>query len=421
MDRYHIHETVIRDIVDVVSDIKNSDSLPGFIKGKNNSFKSIAKGSSNLIMTFPVLGSKNLSIDTACMITKALEREYTSMLQILFTSICYSDAEDAIEYIKKFHSNLDSKELPDLDEFGDMLNKSGVFDEESNIGLEQRVLQMIKEDMNNINFVMDSDINESSLMDFVVSTHPYTGKQVIVQEGEYSARDNKYISDYNKNILLSTDVKKANELTPTMMQVKITAYPKDSMNAIQSVVIVGVKAKLYPVNSTEILNRITSKYSDKNGLANFFKATTREISFAKDFLFAIDKAKIDAISRSRKGSSSKLWRILERRAVKSKILRSLGMANTATAITSIVLTKEDVEYLKKTEGINIESPSVAKKIMDSYNLIAMVITDDSMEIAKFMFDNDEGIFEEISYDSLERQSDDKNTKKVINLMSKMQR
>ena len=98
----------------------------------------------------------------------------------------------------------------------------------------------------------------------------------------------------------------------------------------------------------------------------------------------------------------------------------MGMANTASAITSLVLTKEDVEYLKKTEGIDLENQGIIKKIMDSYNLISFVITDDSMQIAKFLFDNGEGIFEEISYESLERQGDD-NYKKVINLMSKMQR
>ena len=96
------------------------------------------------------------------------------------------------------------------------------------------------------------------------------------------------------------------------------------------------------------------------------------------------------------------------------------MANTASAITSLVLTKEDVEYLKKTEGIDLENQGIIKKIMDSYNLISFVITDDSMQIAKFLFDNGESIFEEISYESLERQGDD-NYKKVINLMSKMQR
>ena len=49
MDKQHIHETVLKDIVDVITDIKDSETLPGFIRGKNSSFKSIAKGSSNLI------------------------------------------------------------------------------------------------------------------------------------------------------------------------------------------------------------------------------------------------------------------------------------------------------------------------------------------------------------------------------------
>lgn len=422
MDKQHIHETVLKDIVDVITDVRDSESLPGFIRGRNTSFSSVAKGSSNLILTFPVIASRNLTIDTACIITKALEREFVSMLEILFNSVCYTNAKDAFDYVRNFHSNLDLKEIPDMDEFGDMLNKSGVFDESFNGRVEIEGIKLIEEDMHNINYVMEDSINESSLSEFVVRTSPFNGKQTVVKEYgmDGSSNELKNSGDFGKSLLLPTDVKKANELTPTMMQVLIHTLPEDSDRSINSVIVIGVKAKLYPVSSSEILTRLSSKYSDKHGLANFFRATTREISFAKDFLFAINKAKVDAISRSRKGSSSKLWRVLERRATKSKILRSMGMANTASAITSLVLTKEDVEYLKKTEGIDLENQSVIKKIMNSYNLISFVITDDSMQIAKFLFDNDEGIFEEISYDSLERQGDD-NYKKVINLMSKMQR
>ncbi len=122
-------------------------------------------------------------------------------------------------------------------------------------------------------------------------------------------------------------------------------------------------------------NRIVIKNQDRNGLLKLIKATTREISFVRDFLLAIDKAKIDALSHSNRGSSSKMWKILERRALKSKIRRTLGQINDASAISTIVISQEEVEFLKKTENIDIENPNVIRPIMESYNLMGVCIVD----------------------------------------------
>ena len=134
-------------------------------------------------------------------------------------------------------------------------------------------------------------------------------------------------------------------------------------------IVIGVKAKLYLIDSQDIINRIIAKNKDKRVLLNFIRSATREISFWKDFVFAVDRAKIDAISTSGRGSSSKLWKVLERRALKSRIKRGMGMTNDATAITTLVVSQTEVEYLKKEENINLENPKFARSIMDSYNFM----------------------------------------------------
>jgi hypothetical protein len=126
------------------------------------------------------------------------------------------------------------------------------------------------------------------------------------------------------------------------------------------------------------------------------------------------------MSQSRRGSSSKLWKLLERRALKSRVRRSLSMVNDATAITTLCITQEEVEYLKKTRYINVEDPRIITAIMDAYNLMGFVIVDDSLEIAKLLYDDGEGQYEVITYSGLEREQRD-NTKKIVNLMSKMSR
>ena len=193
----------------------------------------------------------------------------------------------------------------------------------------------------------------------------------------------------------------------------------DGVEKVESSMVIGVKAKIYPINSEDMMERLYSKNQDRNGFLKLIRATTREISFFKDFIFAIDKAKIDALSSSRRGSSSKIWKILERRSKKSKIRRVLGQANDASAITTLVMSQEEVEYLKKTENIDLEKPNVMRPIMESYNLMGVCIVDEAAETAKFMYDTGDDIYETLPFTALERENNDTNYKKILNLMGKI--
>ena len=76
-----IHETVVRDVIDIIDTIKNTDEFD-FQKNKKLNFSSIAKASQNLTLVFPVIISKTLNIQTASMVAKAIERKCVTMLQI---------------------------------------------------------------------------------------------------------------------------------------------------------------------------------------------------------------------------------------------------------------------------------------------------------------------------------------------------
>ena len=457
-----IHETVIRDIADVIYDVKNSDEIKGFRNKK--SFRSVAQASSNLTLVFPIIVSKNMSIDNAAMISKAMERKAVSMLQMLFSAMNISAVDSGMEYISKFHTNLKIDDKMSVDSFIDALDKFVVNNESVISDIE--LYETAKRDLKNLNYFLPDSLNESSLNDYKVIPQAYFGEATIVNEAMRNPRDRRAINthrrnnappnininipntptdtthtsysyqsrelndldrmnmrkasmDLVRNQLLDSDVKKANELVPTMMIVNFTSVNYDT--PIQDQMVIGVKAKIYPVDSVDILNRITIKNQDNNGMLKFVRATTREISFVKDFMFAIEKAKIDALSQSKRGSSSKLWKILERRAVKSKFRRTLGHTNDASAISTLVLSQEEVEYLKKTENIDIENPSVIRPIMESYNLMGVCIVDESMEVAKFIFDTGDDIYESLSFSHLERENNNGMDRKVINLMTKMVR
>lgn len=435
-----IHETIIRDIVDVLTDLKDSDEVD-FLKNKREgrSYKSIAKASSKLVLVFPVIMDKNLSISSASIITKAVERKGVSMLQMLFSAINIDSVENGMEFISKYHTNLNLGHM-DVDDFIDAMDKF-VAKNESAL-LDPQLYAKVKDDMRNLNYFLPENINESSLSEYQVVPATMYGKETVqrvkintLNEDNFSekvAQNTLTTKDYSnvlsgiktgneliKNQLLPNDVKKANELAPTMMVVNFISK-KDGITVPASVVI-GVKAKMYPVDTQDIINRISLKAKDNNSLLRFIKATTREISFFKDFLFAIDKAKIDALSQSNKGSSSKLWKVLERRALKSKIRRRLGHINDAAAITTLVVSNETVEMLKKEHNIDISKESQITPIMEAYNFMSVVIVDESMETAQFLYDTGNDMYETLSFDSLEREQSDKSYKKIVNLMTKMGR
>lgn len=459
-DCRQLHETVVKDIVDVIGDIKDFDQID-WINNKNST-GSIAKRASNLVLVFPVIVSNALSMETAMIINKAIERKCCSLLQILFSSMQFANSDNLIDYLRKFHTNLDLKSGMDLDEFLDIMDKMV---DEGTVIVNKEMYEAIKEDMHNIDYHLSTDFNPISINDYKIVNN-YFGESSVVCEansrnlntGIYDDKDliaamnrsiNKRVdksiakgfkkgitvnnnnnigkadrnmsakdaTDYFSKQLLDNDIKKANELMPTTMVVNFISTSDDGRNSERVTGVIGVKAKMYPVDSMDICNRLSSKIKDRNGLFNLVRASTREISFFKDLAFAIDKAKLDAVYMASDSNNARMFKVLERRAAKNKFSR-LIKKNDASAITSLVLSQYEVEYLKQM-NINMEKSYNARSILEAYNLMDIVIADESLEIAKFIFDDGDGVYEALTFDALEKQSNDNTYKKVVNLVSKI--
>lgn len=452
MNNYQmIHETALRDVVDILNSVKDFDQVK-WIQSKNK-VGSIAKRASDLILVFPVLVSTSLNIQTATIISKAIERKCAALLQILFASVNLTTAETLQDYISQFHSNLNNH--LSLDDFISIIDK---FSESGDVEIINKdAYDAVKEAMNNINYYLNTNFNPVSLNEFVSKTDIYgnsniikeanddefyfvTGKEMkdIARAAANKAANNTAKSitndrindivngnlkdrvDYFKNQLLPQDVQKANEIMPTLMTVNFTT--KDAAPGVihSTTGVIGVKAKMYPINSMDIVSRLAAKYTDKNSLFKFIKASTSEISFFRDFVFAIDKAKLDAINVAKESNSSKIFKLLERRAIKNKF-SALMKKNDASAITSLVISQDEVEYLKKYNSIDMEKSYVTKAIMEAYNLMNITIADETLEVAKFLYDDGDGIYEALSFDGLEKEAKDSSYKKVVNLMSKLNR
>lgn len=416
-----LHETVVKDIMDLFDLIRDTDLEDIIDSSKRNPYSktSLAKLTDNLVCVFPVMVSSSLSIDSAVMIMKAIERKAAVMLQLLFSAYQVQNANNLADVLGQFHKNIKLNDKMTVD---DVIN---VMDHLEGVQLrvDPRQIQAIKEDMKNIHFYFEKSVNPNPISELSISRNPVSREIVVEDKGHGFAnlRRSSNTADISKSFA-ANDIKKANELMPTTLTVNfVYERTPGGMTIPVEGVVIGIKARLIPVSSNDITNHIISKVEDKNWLLQLIRATTRETSFVKDFLLAIDKAKVDALAHSRQGSANPMWKVLERRAMNSKLRRLLGSNNAYMAITTLCVSQEDVDYVKKEFNIDFEQPSNIDPLFSNLNLMCVCIVDEALEVAKFMFDTGDGNWENYSFSSLEREDKDNTYKKVVNLMTKVAR
>lgn len=531
-----IQEGVLRDIVELLSDNVNGFVDPGdvnssigkLLNSRNNGkyFRSITKATSNLILTFPMIVDNSVSIETASMVSKAVEKKIVLMLQMLFSAISVTNNKDAFDFVSKIHKNLTS------DDVLSYINKmdSIPYRESTTLDFDQinkDLVRLIKEDSsrelsydlrpaleashkriaggrvrvpeirneytrrgNDPRVSMRSQDYENLLSDadgigFTANYYKNKRDELLSQNGKVMAQRDRYKENLKKAQKLNNagrkqildlqkernriiaqrdlnmkhlknaqklnsadkkrmldmqkesdrkikeledkiarqsfyvdteinqpEIKKANEMVPSIMVVR---FRSGEHNEAVGEAVIGVKVKLIYVNQADMIERIILKSGDQNRLFEFLKATTGEISMFKDFMFALDRAKLDIFSRSAK--SSPIWKLLERRANVSRTNSFFNNNNGAgTAIATLLVSQDTMDILKKEYNFNPRNTSKLVNIMTDYSAMGFIIANDVTEKVQMLFDDNDLSFETLSYSSLERE--DKNQyKKVINLLA----
>lgn len=385
-----IHETVISDLGKLFEKFDGIDIIKktfGSNKGNIMSSSSIAKAASNLVLTFPVLVDESVSLNTAQILTRAIEGKALVMLQLLFSAISVQslkDDETAFDVIGKIHKNLNSDDIEDY-----IQRMETMATNESYEALDH-LMKTIREE----NIAIDTyTFNESYPAPIDEDANAKTMKDV---------KHGGYVAD-----IKDTDIKKVNSMMPSVLVVKL--HNKNSN--VTTNVAVGVKAKIQYVPQDEVIYRISSKNKDKNMLFNLIRSTTREISFLKDFVFALDKAKLDAIKIQK--SSNTVWKILERRAIRNRV-RTFNNDGGYGGIVSLVISADTLATLNKEYDFKATISEV-ENLISQYNLLAFFVADDVNERATYLFDDASRQFTTVSYTALEK-TDSKDYKKIINLL-----
>lgn len=451
------NNTVIRealefeDIIDIISGTADNVLLK---LNSGSHYGNISRATSDLILTFPVIVEESVPLKSARRITKAIERNAVSMLQILFSAIMVTNNKDAFDFVKKVHTNLTSDDIEEI-----MLRLEtlpGASDESTEYEISPDALNKLLE----ANRIIEDDPGYSKEFkdalneQFEIYTEHNLALQEVTKGGKGGkgskggkggkgnpsnpGAGNRPPKDKDKDIdkkkttkpkkkfkihtnpyaglsvpsVVNSEIKKANELEPTLMIVNFRGPDPENPDVYSA--IIGVKAKLHYVSTADMVDRIESKNKDRHGLVELIRATTREIAFWKDFVFAVDKAKLDAISK--KKTSSPIWKILERRALRCKAGRIFG-ATDAAAISTIVISADTADELKKDYDIDVYKPSDILAIMNAYNIMAFFIDDSVNEKVTYLYDNGERTYERLSYADLKKEDKDADLKKVITLLA----
>lgn len=408
---------ILKDLITDVLDIAQDSEIGKFISRKSPTIKSITRSNKDLTMIFPVIASSSIEPKSAQLVTRALERKFTTLTQMLLSALSITSSKDAVEHLRNIHTNLDLDSFFDVDGyltateaasldplyFRDKLGEKMVHESYKRERLFGKPLNALTE-ANRTQVIRNRHLAQEANKNDITKTVVTTKDPQPVVAGKMTF----------PTLMSNNDVKKANELQPTVVEIKFistaTGEPIDA-NAF-----IGIKTKLYAADSMDIINHVISKRVNKLSLYNLIKATSGEIEFWRDFIFALKKAKVDAISSTRRGSSSKLWKVLERRSIASKLNHLLSSRNDATAITTLAISMYEVEYLRKNEDIDLLDSRVARQLLDEYNLIGIAVVDDSTESVRFIFDTGDDEYEVYSFGSLKKE-DKVDYKQMIQILA----
>lgn len=199
--------------------------------------------------------------------------------------------------------------------------------------------------------------------------------------------------------LLDREVKKANDMMPYAIQVRLMAV-NDQKEFVQYMdFIAGVKAYLHPIKSNELVTNIVYILQNKNFTFNMIRWLTGEISLFKNIILNIDEIRFDAANQA-SGMSS--WIPTLKRLRNKRVAFDLFSMHKLVPNNTIILTSYEVDEIKNYTGQDLHDVVVAKKVLEKLFTIALIIVDDGTETVDILYDS-RGDYQTYSLETLERE------------------
>ena len=205
---------------------------------------------------------------------------------------------------------------------------------------------------------------------------------------------------FDREVFTNMDMTKANEAVPLFTKATIGFIVDETEEVVSRDVLIGIKAYIHRAPSLELVNDIYNSIINKRKFLRFVKFITGEERSLSDLVFGIKELRNDALD-ARGGAGE--WRSAFKRRRRWSKMSIPYLMKDYTPNGTIVMTMNEVEYIRSQYGIDIMKPDHVKMIMDSDFLLGFVILDQAEEMVYVTYDGHGYGFQTYTYAMLERE------------------
>lgn len=205
---------------------------------------------------------------------------------------------------------------------------------------------------------------------------------------------------FDRDVFTNMDMKKSNDMVPTFTHATIGFVIDETEEVVSRDVMVGIKTYIHKAPTAELVNDIANTIQNKRKFLKFVKFITGEERSLADLIFGFKELKTDAMDSRKAGSQ---WRSAFKRRKRWSKMTIPYLTKEYTPNGTIVMTMNEVDYIRDTYGIDLMKNNHCKMIMDNNFLLGFVILDQANEIAYVMYDGQTWQFQEYTYNMLERE------------------
>lgn len=206
----------------------------------------------------------------------------------------------------------------------------------------------------------------------------------------------------DKEVFTKMDMQKANDAIPFFARASVGFIVEGNKTeeVVNREVLIGIKAFVHRIQSMELINSLYNTIINKRKFLKWVKFVSGEEKSLSDLIFSFKEMKADALNtRSTTGKWSSA--IKRRRRISKMSVPYLMKEYTPNG--TLVMTKNEVDYIKGEYGVDIMDPAHIKMVMDEQFLLGFIVVDQSEEIVYVTYDGHGYGFQTYTYASLERE------------------
>lgn len=224
---------------------------------------------------------------------------------------------------------------------------------------------------------------------------------------------------FDKEVFTNMDMKKANDAVPTFAKATVGFIVEGdrSEEVVNRDVLIGIKAFVHRVHSTELINDLYNCIINKRKFLKFVKFVSGEEKSLADLMFGIKELRLEALDNR---SAAGRWRSAFKSRRRWSKISVPYLMKEYTPNGTLVMTKAEVDFIKSEYGVDVMDPNHVKMVMDSQFLLGFVVVDQAEEMVHVIYDGHGYGFQTYTFASLEREANRTN-REMMSLFRAMSR